>query len=110
MNPMLLDFLLAIARWALTAAGSALVAHHILTASQDDSFLTAIFAHLALWIPLAGSFVLLLWTRYRARLKFMTALTMPVGSTEAQVTAKMASGVPIPTVTTPTNTVPGVPK
>lgn len=110
MNALLLDFLVAIARWALTAAGAALVARHIITADQNDAFLGAIFQHLMIWVPLVASFVLVLWARYRNRVKFLTALSMPVGSTENEVKSLIASGAVTPSVKTPADTIPGTPR
>jgi hypothetical protein len=108
MDPMVWDFLGVIVRWALTAAGAWLVGHHVLTASQSETYVTA-FAHdLVIALPAIGGLAWGLWTRYHGRVKFLTAL-MPGVHTENQVNAILKSGAPTPTVTTPPNTVPGVP-
>ena len=110
MDPMLLDFLGVLVRWAITSIMAYLVAHHILSADQGASF-TADFVHRALIsLPLLAPLAWGLWVKYRSRVKLMTALSMPPSATENDVNAKIALGHPTPSVMTPPNTVPGVPK
>jgi hypothetical protein len=61
----------------------------------------------------ALTLVAVLWSLYQKyveRTKLMVALTLPSGSTENDVTSHIATGVVTPSVLTPPNTVPGVPK
>ena len=103
MNPMLQEALASIARWALALLAGYLVKHGIWTAGDASSYVAAG----ALGIVALGWSI---WQKYGARLKLVTALTMPAGTSESAVIQKIASGVPVPTVSTPSNTVPGVPK
>lgn len=48
------------------------------------------------------------WNHYKNRIKFLTAL-MPGPQTEDEVNAHIKSGAPTPTISTPPNTIPGVP-
>lgn len=109
MNPVLLDTVTILAKWGLSLLTTYLVSHHIATAPEADRFSQTILAHLALWVPAAMSLALMLWGKLRARKQLVTALSMPVGSTENDVKAKIASGVPTPALSTPANSVPGIP-
>lgn len=109
MDPLLLEFLGVLIRSALQQIGGYLVAYHWLTGSQSETYVTAFTHDIVLALPAIGGTVWGLWTRYHTRKKFMTAL-MPGVHTEDQVKAIMKSGEPTPTVLTPSNTVPGVPK
>lgn len=102
MNPILQEAVGSILRWGLTIIAGWAVSHGIWTASAAATYVTA--GVLAL-LTLGWS----LWQKYVARRKLVTALTMAPGTTEVQVEQKIASGTPVPTVTTPPDTVPGVP-
>lgn len=92
MDPLVVEFLGVLFRWALTAAGTWLVGHHVLTSDQSETFATA-FAHDAvLALPMLSALGLGLWTKYRSRIKFLTGLNARPGSTEADVKATMKSG------------------
>lgn len=110
MDPMVTEFLGVLVRWAVTSAMAYLVAHHVLTADQGATF-GADFIHRALLsLPLLATLAWGLWSKYHGRLKFMAALSMPTCATENDVLAKIALGQPTPSVMTPPNTIPGVPK
>lgn len=110
MDPMITEFLAVVARWAITSAMAYLVTKHVITPDQADSFASDFGRHavylIALFAPLAWG----LWAKYRSRLKFMAALSMPEKSTENDVNAKLKLGQRVPSVLTPVDTVPGVPK
>ena len=110
MDPMVIEFLGVLLRWALTSVGGYLVAHHILTAEQSEQFSSA-FAHNAiLALPAVAALALGLWSKYKGRIKFLTALSIHQPATENDVNAKISRGDATPSVLTPPNTVPGVPK
>lgn len=102
MNPILQSALGSILRWALAIAAGYLVKAGIWDANDAETYVaTAALALLALgwsW-----------WQKYHDRIKLLTALTMKPGATENDVIAHIASGAPTPTVSTPPNTIPGVP-
>ncbi len=102
MNPILQSALLSLVRWALAIAAGFLVKAGIWDASDAETYVAA--GALAL-LALGWS----LWLKYRDRVKLLTALTMTPGATENDVIAHIASGAPTPTVSTPPNTIPGVP-
>lgn len=102
MNPILSAALGSILRWALAFGAGWLVQHGIWTQADASTYVAAAAMGLL-------AFGLSLWNKYKGRVTLLTALTMPAGTTEDAVHAKMASGVPLPTITTPSSTVPGVP-
>ncbi len=103
MNPMLAEALGAILRWGLTIAAAELVHHGIWTASDAERYVGALAMFL---LTLGWS----LWTRYKSRQVLVTALSA-AGMTERQAKADVSRvNTPTPTVTTPDDTVPGVPK
>lgn len=93
----------AILRWILALGAGYLVSHNIWTSADASTYVTA--ASLAL-ISLGWS----QWQKYSARRVLVTALASPFSTTEAAVKAKIASGAIVPTVTTPADTIPGIPK
>lgn len=109
MNPILAQILMALAQTALAGIGGYLVAHHIITASQADSLTKDLLGHVALALPLVAGLGLTLWNKYLGRRKLLVAL-QPGVHTEDQVNQILKSGAPTPTITTPSNTSPGVPK
>ena len=92
MNALLLEFLGAVARWLLTALGTWFVAKHILTGDQVARFSTALLQDLALWAPVVAGLLWSLWAKYRGRVKFLTALSLPSGANETEVKAAIANG------------------
>lgn len=93
MNPIWLEILGVALRWALSSISGYLVANHILTADQQDRFTGAIVEHALLWAPGAVALAWGLWARYRGRVKFLTALESPAGTTEEGVKARIANGL-----------------
>ncbi len=110
MNTMLKDISMVVARWALTALGVWLVHQHFITSDQQEPFVIAAVHDVTLALPAVGGLVLGICAKIRSRRKFLTALTMEPGATENDVKDKLKSGDPTPTVFTPPNTTPGVPK
>ncbi len=108
MNPILVQILMALAQTGLAAVGGYLVAHHIITASQADSLTKDLLGHLVLALPLLAGLALTLWNKYKGRVKLLVAL-QPGVHTEDQVNQIIKSGAATPTITTPSNTSPGVP-
>jgi hypothetical protein len=102
MNPLAQAALGSILRWVLTLAAGYLVKAGIWTGSEAETYVTA--AALA-GLGLGWS----LWKNYHGRLKFLTALMMPEGSTENDVKAHLDSGAPTPPVSTPKNEAPSLP-
>lgn len=99
MNPLLKEALGSILRTLFAGAAGWFVSHGIWTQTQATSYVEA----LALVILALGwSF----WAKYRSRIKFLTALTMTPGATESDVTAHIAAGSPVPSVSTPVGMVP----
>ena len=99
MNPMLQEALASILRWALAIGAGYLVQHGIWTQGDASSYVTAATMGL---LALGWS----LWQKYASRLKLLTALTMPAGTTEHAVEAKIATGVGVPSISTPAAAVP----
>lgn len=89
-NPIWLEILGVVLRWALSSLSGYLVAHHILTADQQDRFTNAIVEHALLWAPGCLALAWGLWSRYKGRVKFLTALTV---NSEEQVKEKIANGM-----------------
>jgi hypothetical protein len=73
-----------------------LIQHHIVTASQGESLSSTLFAQAINALPGVAALAWSMWQKYGARLKLVTALTMPPGTTIAQVEQKIASGAPLP--------------
>ena len=103
MNPVLQAAAASVLRWLLAIAAGYLVRAGIWTGVDAEAYIaTAALAILALWWSL--------WEKYKSRVTLLTALMMPAGTTENGVKAVVASGVVTPSVHTPPDTVPGVPK
>lgn len=92
MNPLLVDAIGAILRWALGGLAVWFVDHHIWTQSEASSYVAAAAMSL---IALGWA----LWAKYKSRLKLVTALSMPQGSTEHQVEQKISGGIGVPSAT-----------
>lgn len=109
MNPIYIDIAEAFARWAIGIIVTILVTHHIITADQSASLTADLLHKLELYSPTLLPLAWAVWKIVQNRVKFLTAL-MPDVKTEDQVNAIVKSGAPTPALTTPPNTVPGVPK
>src|SRR5687767_5499623 len=101
MNPLLAAALGSILRWLLAFGAGFFVERGIW--SSDDAATYVAAAAVAL-LALAWS----LWNKYRGRVKFLTALAMPAGATEAEVKEHIATGGPTPSVSTPPTAVPRI--
>lgn len=109
MDPVTTEFAYVVARWALTVVFTWLVKGHVMTSEQGETFVTA-FAHNAvLALPAIGALVLGICAKIRARRKLMIA-TSAANMTENEVKAILKNSASVPTISTPPNTVPGVPK
>lgn len=93
MNPIVLEILGVVLRFAMTSLSGYLVTHHILTADQGDKFTDAIVAHALLWAPGGLALAWALVVRYRGRIKFLTALESRQGISEAEVKATIKNGM-----------------
>ena len=85
MHPLLQAALGSILRWALTFLAGFFVEHGIW--SQDEASAYIAGAVVAI-LTLAWS----LWQKYHSRIKFLTALQSPAGTSEATVDAKINTG------------------
>lgn len=89
MSPLLGEFLGAVIRWALSAVFGYLTLKKIITADQGARFTDGAVSYLLSKGPmLAMALAPLAWSliaKYRTRIKFLTALEMPAGATEADV-------------------------
>lgn len=103
MNPIVVEALGAILRWLLTLGAGYLVKAGIWTGSAAETYVAAAAMGL---LTLGWS----LWQKYKTRSRLLTALWMPHGTTEAQLDVHIGGGGQTPSVTTPADTVPGVPK
>lgn len=103
MNPILQAALGSILRAGLGILAGYLVKAGIWSAGDAEGYVAA--AALAILV-----FGWSMWVKYKDRVKFLTALTMPANTTENTVNAHIASGAATPSVLTPADTAPGVPK
>jgi hypothetical protein len=99
MNPLLFSALGAILRWVL-AFGAGFFVERGIWSSEDAA--TYVAASAVALLALGWS----LWSKYRGRVKLLTALAMPMGTTEATVKEHIAAGLPTPSVATPATVVP----
>lgn len=104
---MLIELVGAFLRWGITAAISLMLSQQIISAEQGDRFLSAwtspeTIAYVAgLLLTLAWS----CWAKYRSRVKMVTGLAMPPGSSESDVESYMRYSV-TPSVTLPKHEAP----
>ena len=103
MNPLVQQAIGSILRWALTFVAGCLVNRGIWTGAEAEVYVGSLSIAI---VTLGWSF----WIHYRSRVRLLTALTMPPGTTENDVKAVIKSGAATPTVTTPPDTVPGIPR
>jgi len=92
-----ISILLGLVRLALTGLSGWLVAHHVITQSQTSELVYGVTIAL---ISVGWT----IWTKYHDRLKLLTALTLPPGSTVDQVKQIVSAGN-APAASTP-NSVP----
>lgn len=107
--PILLDMLGTSVRYALFGLSQWLVEHHMATHAQGEAFVNGAVAHLGIITP---AVIAVGWSAARNiwnRRAVLTALWMHKGSTEDDLKAQLKTGV-TPTVQTPPDTIPGVPK
>ena len=109
MNPMLKNLLGSLLRKALTALSVYLTTKRALTAEEGQTFVDMALPYLLDQIPLLISAGWSYLNQHGWRKMLLTALTQEPGTTEDEVKAIIKSGTVTPTVTTPSNTVPGVP-
>lgn len=86
MNPLLVEALGAIVRWALTFGAGVLVQHGIWSPEASSKYVAAAAAAI---LTLAWS----LWQKYRMRAKLVTALTLPPGYSEHEVEQQVNRGM-----------------
>jgi len=99
MNPLLQAALGSVLRWLLAILAGYLVKKGIWTDSEAATYVTA------------GALGLLsigwaLWDRYKTRVKLLTALSLPEGSTENELKDRMKTAAPKPSVLTNPDTTP----
>ncbi len=109
MDPITLDIIGVLARWALTALSAWLVQHHVITTEQGETFVTACVHNILAAAPGVIALAWGLWAKYHGRIKLLVAAS-EANMTEDEIKAVIKSGAVTPTVKTPANTVPGVPK
>lgn len=86
MDPFLKSLLGSFFRWLFTGAAAWLVSRGVIDAGGSAELLTGAVAA-------AMTLTWAIWTRYKSRIKFLTALESPVGTSEADVKAKVAAGL-----------------
>lgn len=92
MGPLLLEFLAVVLRWGITTIFAVLVDRHVLSSAAGDHFSTEFGKH-ALY--LAGLLLALGWglvAKYRGRIRFLTALHSPSGTSEEDVNRQVKQG------------------
>ncbi len=109
MNPIVLDVLGVLARSLLLALTGYLQKRHLLTPEQSDKFVTLAVEHFLVWAPGALALAWGLWKSWFARKKLLVAAAADYPMTENEVKAIIKSGCVTPTVSTPKNSIPGVP-
>ncbi len=108
-NPIVLDVLGVLSRSALLALTGYLQKRHLLTPEQSDKLVTLAVEHLLIWAPGALAVAWGLWKSYWGRKKLLVAQSAGYPISENEVKAIIKSGIVTPTVSTPKNTIPGVP-
>lgn len=97
MDPFVVEMLGVAFRWGVTSLGAYLVAHHILSAQQEETFrghaMTYLIGHVAIWAPMASGLVLGVWAKYRSRIKFLTALQSRPGTSELEIKQTINNGM-----------------
>lgn len=101
MNPLLQSAIGSVLRYCLMLLVPWFVKHGIWTESASERYVEAAVAFL---LAIGWSW----WKIHSQRIKILTALTMPLGSTENDLKDKVAAGI-TPSVLTPVNQPPEVP-
>lgn len=96
MSQLLIEFGAALLRWAIASLLAILVDRHILSPHDGDYFGMEFAKHAALVAASVGVLAWSLWAKYRSRIKFLTALEAPSGSTEAGVNTTVERGMGAP--------------
>jgi len=79
----------SIVRWALAFLAGYLVSHGVWTPGAAESYVNAAATAIAMAVVSLGWS---LWQKYRARLRLLTALDMPAGTSEAKVEDRIKAG------------------
>jgi hypothetical protein len=98
MNPLLYTALGSILRWLLAIGAGYLVKAGIWNSTDAEKYIAA--GAIAV-LTLGWS----LWQKYHSRIRFLTALAMPSGSTENDTNTQIIAKV-TPSISTPVNEVP----
>lgn len=85
MSPLLAEFIGAVVRWLLTAAGAYLVAAGVITDEQAGRFVGASVPHVLAVLVLAAPLAWSLWQKYWAGLKLRAARQLPAHADDAQL-------------------------
>ena len=89
MSPLLAEFIGAFVRFALTAAGAALVSRNIISAEQLPRFIEGFSGPLLSAVLMAAALVWSLWHKYWSRLKLRAARELPAGADDEQLADRM---------------------
>ncbi len=108
-NPIVLDILGVLARALLSVLSGYLEAKHLITTEQSTKFVDEAVHYVLIGAPAVGAFAWGAWVRYHNRKKLVVALGSEKLMTENEVKALIKSGAVTPTVSTPKDTIPGVP-
>lgn len=109
MSPIILEILGVVARVLLSSLTGYLEARHLITAEQSSKFIDEAMHYLVVGAPAILALAWGVWVRYRGKQKLLVALSSDVKMSENQVNAIVKSGAVTPTVTTPKDSIPGVP-
>jgi hypothetical protein len=110
MNPLVKSLIASTVRKILTGIAGALVLKKLMTSDEAEGWIQWAIDWAVAMLPLAISSFWSYANEKGWRIKFLTALTQPVGTTENDVKEIIKSGAVTPTVTTPPDTIPGIPK
>lgn len=105
MTPVAEEFWGSVIRHLLTMAAGVLVTHGYVAKAGAGAYVEELTGVLLYGLGQAWSSRAVIANRA----KMLLALWMPAGATEAQVNTLIAKGAPTPALTTPPDTVPGVP-
>ena len=89
MSPLLAEFIGAVVRFLLTAAGAALVSRNIISAEQLPRFIEGFSGPLLSAVLMAAALVWSLWHKYWSRLKLLAARELPAGADDEQLADRM---------------------
>lgn len=87
-----------LARAIFVSIGTVLVQRHVMTGAESDHFATEYSHYLMRATPAIGAVIWGVIVRWRSRRKFLTALDVPAGTTEAQVKSMITRGYGTPIV------------